>query len=110
MTVFIKLLRMFAFLGFFAREVLVSNLRLIVDILGPRERLHPGLVDIPLDLDSDRQRWILATCITMTPGTLSLDLSDDGSVLHLHTLHAENPAALVADIKERFETRVRHAF
>ena len=110
MKPFLRLFRLLGFAAFFVREVLVSNLRLARDILRPAGRLRPGLIELPVSLATDRQRWILATCISMTPGTLSLRLVEERGILLIHTLHADEGPALVADLKARFERRIADAF
>lgn len=106
----IRILKTFAFLGFFIKEVLAANFRLAKDILGSTARIQPGLIDLPLDLQTDRQRWILATCITMTPGTLSLSLNTDKSALRIHTLHLDEAEVMITDLKNRLERKVADAF
>lgn len=110
MKILLRIFRFAGFFGFFVREVLVSNLRLVSDILDPDTRVRPGLIELPLDLTTDRQRWILATCISMTPGTLSLRLDESRDVLLIHTLHRDEREAIVADLKARFERRVGDVF
>jgi multicomponent Na+:H+ antiporter subunit E len=103
----LRFIRALDFALFFVKEVLVANWRLFRDICGDTEKLSPGLVRMPLDLASDRQRWLLATCITMTPGTLSLGYDPATRELTIHALHADRPEELVASLKNTFERRIR---
>ena len=63
----------------------------------------------PLDLKSDAGITVLANLITLTPGTLSLDVSPDRKTLFVHALHVEDPDAFRREVKEGFERRVKEA-
>jgi multicomponent K+:H+ antiporter subunit E len=92
-------------LGLAARvlgDIVVANLQVAVLILGPERRLRPGFVQVPVDLDVPLARAILAGIITLTPGTLSVDLADDGRTLLVHALDVPDPEALVATIRARY--------
>ena len=95
------------FILFFLRELVVANLRVAHDVLTPRHHMTPGIVAVPLDVESDLEITVLATIITLTPGTLSLHLADDRRTLYVHAMYIDDPAALIRGIKEGFERRVR---
>jgi multicomponent Na+:H+ antiporter subunit E len=67
----------------------------------------PGIVAVPLDLETDLQITLLATCITLTPGTLSLHVSEDRRTLYVHAMYIDDPDQLVREIKQGFEQRIR---
>ncbi|MCP6657999.1 Na+/H+ antiporter subunit E, partial [Klebsiella pneumoniae] len=75
-----------------------------------RHHMTPGIVAVPLDVESDLEVTVLATVITLTPGTLSLHLTDDRRTLDVHAMYIDDPAVLVRGIKEGFERRVREVF
>jgi multicomponent Na+:H+ antiporter subunit E len=102
-----KLLSVAGFIIFFLRELLVANLRVAHDVLTPRHHMTPGIVAVPLDLESDLQITFLSTLITLTPGTLSLHVSEDRRTLYVHAMYIDDPEKLVRSIKEGFEQRVR---
>lgn len=87
-----------AFLGFYIKEVILSNLRVAYDVLTPRHHMKPGFIAIPLGDLTDRQILILANLITMTPGTLSIDVSADRSILYLHAMYIDDPESVRRDI------------
>jgi multicomponent Na+:H+ antiporter subunit E len=99
--------RLFAFVAYFVWELLVANLRVARAVLAPRLRIRPRIVEIPLDLGTDFEITLLATLINITPGTLSLDVSDDRKILRVHALDVEDEEALRREIKDGFERRVR---
>lgn len=85
------------------RDIVVSNLQVARLILGPESRIRPGFVWIPLDIHNVYGITALASIITMTPGTLSCDLTPDRRYLLVHCLNLEDPEATVAQIKASYE-------
>ena len=91
---------------FFVRELIKANLRVAYDVLTPGFQLRPGVIAIPLDVQSDTEITILANLITLTPGTLSLDVSADRRVLYIHAMYVDDPEVVRRQIKRGFERRV----
>ncbi len=85
------------------RDIVVSNIDVARRVLGPEAALQPRFVWVPLDVKSPHAIVALAGIITLTPGTLSSELSEDRRFLLVHALHCTDEAALVADIKARYE-------
>lgn len=79
---------MAAFLLFFLWELVLANLRVAVEVLTPGFSMTPGIIRVPTSTESEWELMLLANAISMTPGTLSLDVSDDGRDLFVHTLYA----------------------
>lgn len=99
------------FAVFYGKEVVISNLRVAKDVLSPRPHLQPGIVGVPVDDYTDRQVWALASLLTMTPGTISIEVDEAKRVLYLHTLYTEPSAdELRAHIKRDYERPVRILF
>lgn len=94
------------FLLFYLWELLVSNLRVAWDVITPRAYRCPAIVAVPLDAETDLEITLLANLLTLTPGTLSIDVSSDRRVLYVHSMFGEDPAAVRQEIKESFERRV----
>ena len=76
----------------------------------PNSRLRPAWITVPLDLRSPEAIAVLAGTITLTPGTVSCDLSECGHALLVHCLHAPEPDEIVAEIKTRYEARLKEIF
>jgi len=87
----------------FAAEIVKANLQIAWLVIRPRLRVQPAFVLLPLDLRDDVSITVLANMITLTPGTLSVDVAPDKSALYIHCLFAPDPAAVVRQIKEQFE-------
>jgi multicomponent Na+:H+ antiporter subunit E len=92
----------------FAKELLLSNIRVAKDVLSPRPRIRPVVIAVPLSLKSDLGITLLGNLITLTPGTISLDVSPDRAWLFVHSLYLDNDdqEAFVASIKNGFERLV----
>lgn len=103
---FRKLPRAAGFLVFLACELLVSSLRVTWDIVTPRARRRPGVVAVPLDVRSELEITLLAVVITLTPGSLALDVSPDRSTLYVHEMFVDDPDAVRTRIKDGFERRI----
>jgi multicomponent Na+:H+ antiporter subunit E len=91
------------FAAFFAKEVVVSALRVARAVLSPRPRLRPALVRVPLDVRTDVQITALAVLVTLTPGTLALEVSPDRRTLLVHAMFAADLERVRRDIKVGFE-------
>jgi multicomponent Na+:H+ antiporter subunit E len=94
------------FVTFFLYELVLSNLRVAWDVLTPKAYRRPGVVAVPLDAESDAEITLLANLVTLTPGSLSLDVSADRSCLYVHAMFVDEPDELRRDIKDGFEKRV----
>jgi multicomponent Na+:H+ antiporter subunit E len=103
---FEKLLRGVEFAGFFLGQLALSSLRVATDIVRPRHRARPGIVAVPLDARSDAEITLLANLVSLTPGSLSLDVSDDRKTFFVHIMFLDDAEASRREIKEGFERRV----
>lgn len=106
MQVLIKIKQIVFFVAFYIWELILSNLRVIHDVLTPRQYMQPGIISIPLDAKSDLELLVLANLISMTPGTLSIDISPDKKILYLHVMYLKDSELFRQEIKTRFEDRV----
>lgn len=99
------------YLGIVIWDILKSNVSVALIVLfRPRAGLRPAWITIPLDLDTPEAITVLAGTITLTPGTVTADLSADGRALLIHCLDAPDPDAVRDDIKARYETRLQRIF
>ena len=100
-----KVPRVVRFVFFFLRELVVSNLRVAYDVLTPTDYMRPGVIAVPLDASTDGEITLLANLISLTPGSLSLDVSTDRRVLYVHMMYLDDPEQARAQIKH-FESRL----
>ncbi len=102
--------RLFRLLGVVLWDIVVANLTVARQVLGPVKRLDTHFIPYPLALQTDYAITLLAAIITLTPGTVSCLVSDDRKTLHIHVLHAPDPAAVIADIQRRYEAPLKEIF
>lgn len=103
---FEKCLRLVEFVGYFGGQLVLSSLRVAVDIVTPRHRSRPGILAVPLDAESDAEITLLANLVSLTPGSLSLDVSEDRRTLFVHVMFLDDPETLRRQMKQGFERRV----
>ena len=90
-------------------QIIVSNLSLAWLVLQPKPKLDPGIIAIPLTINTGIEILALASAITLTPGTLSIDLGRDAEgqrVLYVHALRVGDPAQFRTSIKQGFEQMI----
>ena len=103
---FQKTMQFVRFALFFTKELIVSSFRVAKDVIKPLPLMRPGIIGIPLDAETDLEITMLANLITLTPGTLSLDVSPDRKTLYIHAMYVENADDLRKEIKEGMERRL----
>ena len=91
-------------------DIVLANIEIARRILGPESAIHSRFVWVPLSIRDPHGVVMLAGIITMTPGTLSSDLSEDRRWLLVHAFNVEDEAELVATIKRRYEAPLREIF
>ncbi|MCE8013864.1 Na+/H+ antiporter subunit E [Billgrantia desiderata] len=92
--------RILRFLGFFIKELVQANLRVGFDILTPPWHMKPGVIAMPLEARTELEITMVANLISLTPGTLSLDVSDDRKVLYIHAMFLDDEEELRRNLKE----------
>lgn len=105
-----RLPRLIRFGFYFIGSIVRANFEMVRTVLMPEGRLKPAIVAVPLALTNPAAITIFANWITLTPGTLSLDISDDRKTLFVHTFQCEDEGRFVEDLKRDFESRVMEVF
>ncbi|TQF77589.1 hypothetical protein FK498_11905 [Elioraea sp. Yellowstone] len=103
---FRKTFAFLSFFGFYANALLQSSILIARQVLSPRITARPGVIAVPLEAERDLEIAALANLITLTPGTLSLDVSEDRSTLYVHAMFFDDPEVVLDDIKNNFERRL----
>ena len=106
------LLFTFQYLPVLIWEVVTANLDVAYRVLHPRRPIRPGIVKVDTSLDSDIAITLLANSITLTPGTMSVDIAGDGSALYVHWIDVRTTESREAArlLVERFEGILRRIF
>ncbi|KEA07597.1 Na+/H+ antiporter subunit E [Agrobacterium sp. SHOUNA12C] len=102
--------RILALLLLFLCELAKSAWAVAVTVMSPKMDVKPGIFAFPLTVDRDFEIALLANLITLTPGTLSVDVSDDRKTLYVHALDCSDSEAVKRGIAEGFERRILEAF
>ena len=94
----------------FVWELIVASFRVAIIVLSPRMDIKPGIFVYPLTVDRDFEITLLSSLITLTPGTLSVDVSEDRRFLYIHTLDSSDPETIVRELRYGFEQKILEAF
>ncbi|MGY5779515.1 Na+/H+ antiporter subunit E [Rhizobium sp. LEGMi135b] len=105
-----RIRRILVLLLVFLCELAKSVWAVAVTVMSPRMDVKPGIFAFPLTVDRDFEITLLANLITLTPGTLSVDVSDDRKTLYVHALDCSDPEAIRRGIADGFERRIMEAF
>ncbi|WP_411035126.1 Na+/H+ antiporter subunit E [Shinella sp. BYT-45] len=106
----IRPLKVLSLLVLFLRELALSAFKVALLVASPKMALKPGIFAFPLTVDRDFEIALLANLITLTPGTLSVDVSEDRKVLYVHALDCSDPAGMRRAIAGGFERKIMEAF
>jgi len=101
-----RIVKIAEFLFFFGWELLVANVRVAYDVLTVTHHMRPAILAVPLDARTDGEIVLLANLISLTPGTLSLDVSPDRRILYVHSMYTSDPDQVKRHLKQGFERRV----
>lgn len=105
-----RLGRILSLLILFFKELALSAWKVAVLVVSPRMDLKPGIFAFPLTVDRDFEITLLANLITLTPGTLSVDVSEDRKTLFVHAIDCSDADATIRDIAGGFERKIMEAF
>jgi multicomponent Na+:H+ antiporter subunit E len=105
---FVKIPRSLGLFFYFFKELIVASLVVAWDVLTPRSYVESGVIALPLDARTNIEITLLATLISLTPGTLSLDVSEDRRFLFVHAVYIKegDVEALKREIKDGFERKL----
>lgn len=106
----IRPLKLLSLLLLFIKELALSAWKVAVLVASPKMALKPGIFAFPLTVDRDFEITLLANLITLTPGTLSVDVSADRKVLYVHALDCSDPVGTRREIANGFEKKILEAF
>jgi len=91
-------------------DIITANIAVARLILGPLQSIQPRFVNYPLQLRDEFAITLLANTISLTPGTVSADLSEDHCSLLIHALDVSDEKALIETIHQRYEQPLREIF
>ena len=95
-----------SFVLFFLYELIIANIQVAYEVMTPHHKMKPGIVGVTLDAKTDLEITILSNFIALTPGTLSLHISEDRDVLYIHAMYLHDKEQFVSRIKNGFERKI----
>lgn len=93
----------------FLWELVMGSIQVVIDVLTPQHRSRPGIIAVPLDTHREMAVLVLTNYISLTPGTLCLDVTEDCHTLYIHAMFADDPDEVRRAIKDGVERRVKEA-
>lgn len=94
----------------FLWDIVVANIDVAKRILGPMDRLKPAFLDVPLEIDDPFVATIFASMISLTPGTVSVDIDRERKLVIVHILHVDDQETAIRDMKNRYEVPLKEIF
>lgn len=91
-------------------DIVIANVDVARRVLMPNKYLKPGWIVYPLSIREPFPATVLASSISLTPGTVSVEFADDMSCLYIHVLHLDNEKSLKEFIAKRYETPLKEIF
>ncbi|MDR2274463.1 MAG: Na+/H+ antiporter subunit E [Sphingobacterium sp.] len=95
-----------SFILFFLWEMIVANVQVAYDVITPKFFIKPAIVKYPMDAKTDLEINLLSTFISLTPGTLILDVSEDKKTLFIHVMYMKSKEQFVSTLKNNVERRL----
>ncbi len=106
MSKIVRTVKGFELAFYFLYELVISSFRVAWEVVTPQSYSRPGIIAVPLDVRSDLGITLLANLISLTPGSLSLEVSADRRTLYVHVMFIDDADVERANIKNNFERRV----
>lgn len=106
---FNKVPRIISFIFYFLYEMIKANVQVAYDVMTPKYFMRPGIVKYPLNAKTEMEINLLSTMISLTPGTLILDISEDKKTMYIHVMYLQDPEKFVRDTKSGLERRLLEA-
>jgi multicomponent K+:H+ antiporter subunit E len=106
----VRLMPLLSLLGVVLYDILIANVRVAYLVLGPQDRPRPAFFEVPVDARDPFTISLLASVISLTPGTVTTAISNDRTRLLVHGLDVDDVETTIHDIKSRYERRLREVF
>ena len=103
-SIILKLFKfIFIYIPVFIYKLIIANLDMAYRVLSPKLPINPKIIKVPTDLEDNFSKLILANSITLTPGTLSLDVEEDGILVHWVNVKGETSEDYKKEVSQSFE-------
>jgi multicomponent Na+:H+ antiporter subunit E len=110
LDVLLRIGRAILFIFYYMKELVMSSLYVAWDIITPTDLFTPGIVEVPIDLKTDTAIIAFANLVSMTPGSLTMDLSEDKKKLYVHAMYLGDKQDFIDKMKNELEEKIRKIF
>lgn len=107
---FVRLIRLILFMIYYLKELVLSSLFVAWDIITPKDLMRPGIVEVPVDLKSDTAIIAFVNLISMTPGSLTMDMTPDKKKIYIHAMYLYDKQQFIDKIKNELEKKIQQIF
>lgn len=102
-----RIWKIIVLISVFTRELIVACFSVLKSVFLPISRLNPGIIAMPVDFDTAFELVLFCNMVTLTPGTLTLDVAPDNKTIYIHVLDCSDEAAVIAHIQKEFVDRIK---
>lgn len=106
----IRVFRSVLFIFYYLKELILSSLFVAYDIITPKDLMKPGIVEVPVDLKNDTAIIAFANLISMTPGSLTMDMSPDKKKIYVHAMYLHDKEDFIRKMKGELEKKIAEIF
>ena len=106
----VRVLRAVLFIFYYLKELILSSLYVAWDIITPKDLMKPGIVEVPVDLKNDTAIIAFANLISMTPGSLTMDMSADKKKIYVHAMYLHDKDEFIRKMKGELERKIAEIF
>ncbi|MCC2600091.1 Na+/H+ antiporter subunit E [Sphingobacterium sp. FBM7-1] len=103
---FYRVPKIIGFAFYFLYEIVKANIQVAFDVITPKYFFKPGIVKYPMRARTDFEINLLSTMISLTPGTLIVDISDDKKTIYIHVMYLTDPETFVRQTQTGLERRL----
>jgi multicomponent Na+:H+ antiporter subunit E len=108
--IMVRIFRAILFIFYYLKELVISSLFVAYDIITPKDHMRPGIVEVPVDLKTDTAIIAFVNLISMTPGSLTMDMSYDKKKIYVHAMYLYDKEEFVRKIKGELEHKIQQIF
>lgn len=107
---FVRFFRFLWFVAYYITELVMSSLYVAYDIITPKKLTQPGIVEVPVSLNNETAIIAYANLISMTPGSLTMDMSSDKKKIYVHAMYLYDREKFISKMKNQLERRIHLIF
>jgi multicomponent Na+:H+ antiporter subunit E len=107
LSFFVRVFRAILFVFYYLKELILSSLFVAYDIITPTDHMKPGIVEVPVDLKTDTAIIAFANLISMTPGSLTMDMSPDKKKIYVHAMYLHDKKKFIDKMKNQLEYKIK---